>query len=207
MIKHAVSLFQNISSLKIKINKKWEKGEFDIIMYEASENVIIHVQAKGTLPAEGARMTKRLEDRINEGIVQLHRFNKESKKDQILSNIFDTKIKNPTIISVILATAGFGTAEVWNKMNDQKIIALNLSLLYNYINRYKEENFNLQDFFDDINKIIDEIIQATKPYIENKTYKIGNKTIIYPSFEYESLKLLKYKYISSIHNKLLEKNI
>lgn len=201
LIKHAVYLFESFSSIRIKINKKWEKGEFDIIMYEALENVIIHVQAKGTLPAEGARMTKRLEDRINEGINQLNRFNKESNKEQILSNIFDTEIKNPTIINVILATAGFGTAEVWNKINNQKIVALNLSLLYNYIIRCNQENLNLKNFFDDINKITDEIIQATNPYIENKTYKIGNKTIIYPSFEYEGSKLLKYKYINSIHNK------
>jgi hypothetical protein len=196
LISHAVSLFQNISSIKIEINKKWEKGEFDIVIYEAKKNIILHIQAKGTIPAEGARMTERLESRMNEGINQLDKFKKLSDKDEILSRVFDTKIINPIIIDVLLGSAGFGTEKIWSQINSKKIVALNLSLLHVYIEKYKHDNLELKNFFDDMNKITNEIIKATNPYLEDKIYKIGNKTIIYPSFKYESSKLIKYKYVN-----------
>jgi len=195
LITHAVSLLQNISSLKIEVNKEWGKGEFDIVMYEAEKNIIIHVQAKGTIPAEGARMTKRLESRMNEGIKQLNRFKKSSDKNKILSEIFKTSIRNPIIIDVLLGSAGFGTEKIWDKINNQKIVTLNLSLLHIYIQRYNQQSLDLKNFFDDINKITNEIIETTNPYLEDITYQIGDKTIVYSGLKYESSKLIKYKYI------------
>lgn len=195
LIKHAVSLLQNITSLKIEVNKNWGKGEFDIVIYEPETNIIIHVQAKGTIPAEGARMTKRLESRMSEGIKQLNTFKKSSDKNQILSEIFNTKITDPIIIDVLLGSAGFGTEDIWDKINNQKIVTLNLSLLHIYIQRYNQGSIDLKNFFDDINQITNEIVEASNPLLEDITYQIGDKTIVYSGLKYESSKLIKYKYI------------
>ena len=195
LIKNAVFLLQNITSLKIEVNKNWGKGEFDIVMYEPEKNIIIHVQAKGTIPAEGARMTKRLESRMNEGIKQLNTFKISSNKNQILSEIFNTEITDPIIIDVLLGSAGFGTEDIWDKINNQKIVTLNLSLLHIYIQRYNKGSIDLKNFFDDINQITNEIVEASNPCLEEITYQIGDKTIVYSGLKYESSKLIKYKYI------------
>lgn len=195
LIKNAVFLLQNITSLKIEVNKNWGKGEFDIVMYEPEKNIIIHVQAKGTIPAEGARMTKRLESRMNEGIKQLNTFKISSNKNQILSEIFNTEITDPIIIDVLLGSAGFGTEDIWDKINNQKIVTLNLSLLHIYIQRYNKGSIDLKNFFDDINQITSEIVEASNPCLEEITYQIGDKTIVYSGLKYESSKLIKYKYI------------
>lgn len=195
LIKNAVFLLQNITSLKIEVNKNWGKGEFDIVMYEPEKNIIIHVQAKGTIPAEGARMTKRLESRMNEGIKQLNTFKISSNKNQILSEIFNTEITDPIIIDVLLGSAGFGTEDIWDKINNQKIVTLNLSLLHIYIQRYNKGSIDLKNFFDDINQITNEIVEASNPCLEEIIYQIGDKTIVYSGLKYESSKLIKYKYI------------
>lgn len=194
LINYAVELLSKIPNLIIKENVKWNrKGEFDIIAYEPTQNCILHFQAKGTIPAEGGRMTRNLEGRISEGIEQIKKFNSCSNKDTIISTIFETQILNPTYIDVLLGWGGFGTFKVWNVLENEKVTALNISILNQYIKEFNN-NYNFLNFFNDINLLIDNIISLTKPKKVMKKIKINQYKIEYGTFYNSQTKLIKFKY-------------
>jgi len=197
LISHCISLLSKIDSLKIESNVIWSrKGEFDIIAYDTIHNIVLHFQAKGTIPVEGARMTRNLESRMQEGIDQISKFNRESqnKKESIISDIFKHKVSNPNYINILLGWGGFGSYKIWKIMNEEKIVALNLAVL-NYFIKNIEANYDFNDFYDDINNIINLMVDSTNHKKIINRYKIGKYKVFSESFNYESTKLFKYKYL------------
>ena len=194
-----INLLNNIPNLQIETNKKWgTNGEFDIIAYDNSNNNILHFQAKASIPVEGARMTQNLESRIEEGIRQIERFNQQDSitKDSIVSKIFNKEIKNPKYIDIIVGWGGFGTYNIWESFNDKKITALNIAVLNQYIIKYNNA-YNISNFYNDINNLINEIVDSSSPKKIINKLKIGRYKIYYDSFDYQKAKLLKYRYIPS----------
>lgn len=195
LIEHCINLLKKIPHLEIKSNINWGgKGEFDIIAYDSIQNNILHFQAKASIPVEGARMTQNLESRIKEGIDQILRFDKETNKDEVVSRIFNKTITNPSYINIILGWGGFGTYKIWKILNKEKIVALNIATLNQYIKKF-ENNYNLLTFYDDTNKLIQEIIDSSKPKRNINNIKIDKYKISYETFNSENAKLLKYRYV------------
>lgn len=197
LISHCISLFAKINSLEIESNINWsKKGEFDIIAYDTIHNNVLHFQAKGTIPVEGARMTRNLESRMQEGIDQISKFNQESqsKKESIISDIFKHKISNPNYINILLGWGGFGTYKIWKTINEEKIVPLNLAILNHFIKNI-EDNYDFNNFYNDINNIINLLVDSTNHKKITNRYKIGRYKIFSESFDYEPTKLFKYKYL------------
>lgn len=199
LIKYCINLLNKIPNLQIESNKNWgTRGEFDIIAYDNSNNNILHFQAKASIPVEGARMTQNLESRIKEGICQIERFNQQDSttKDCIVSKIFNKQIINPQYIDIIVGWGGFGTYNIWESFNDKKITALNIAVLNQYIIKYNNA-YNISNFYNDINNLINEIVDSSSPKKIINKLKIGRYKIYYDSFDYQKAKLLKYRYIPS----------
>jgi hypothetical protein len=196
LLKNCIALLSEITFLDIKSNINWAKGEFDIIAYDANTNCIMHFQAKASIPVEGARMTRNLEARIDEGIKQILIFNKESDstKNKIISQIFNTTIQNPTYINVVVCWGGFGTYNIWKKLEENQICTVNIAVLNQYIIRFKN-NYNMNNFYKDIEDIIQEIIHSTEPKKVINKHKIGKYKINYETFQYKKTKLIKYRYV------------
>jgi hypothetical protein len=193
LIERSINLLTKIPNIKIEKNKKWDKSEFDLLAYFEDQNVVLHIQVKGSIPVSGARMTERLEDRMEEGIEQITKFKglEKSVKESILSDIFKKDICDITIVDILLGWGGFGTNKIWNKLEENNITPLNLVLLNQYIKQYDETA--IADFQRDINELICEIIDNSLAKKTTILYEIGDKTIHYESFNYEDVKLLKYK--------------
>ena len=186
LIKYCINLLNNIPNLQIETNKKWgTNGEFDIIAYDNSNNNILHFQAKASIPVEGARMTQNLESRIEEGIRQIERFNQQDSitKDSIVSKIFNKEIKNPKYIDIIVGWGGFGTYKIWESLNNKKITALNIAVLNQYIIKYNG-NYNTNNFYDDIDMLIKEIVDSSSPEKIVNKFKIARHKIAYESFSW-----------------------
>lgn len=194
LIDKAVDLFKGLDNIKIEKNRKWDESEFDILVYFENEKTILHIQVKGSIPVEGARMTERLEDRMDEGIEQLDKFKKldKVKKEKILSGIFDEEITDINIVDVLLGWGGFGTKNIWDKIDTYNIVPLNLAILNQYVKRYKDDT-SILELKKDIDLIINEVIENTLAKKTTILYEIGDKIVHYESFNYENIKLLKYK--------------
>lgn len=195
LIAHCVRILEKLPNIEIKENKNWKNGEFDILAYFSNDNLVIHFQAKASMPPEGARMTLRLESRMLEGIDQLRKFKKLNKREQeeVLSETFGKTIDNVIVIDALIGWGGFGTKKVWDSIYANNIAALNPSVLSNYVKRYSNKTNNIRDFVSDINQIESEIINETSPYLEEDKYSIGDFTITYPALRYDNTKLVKYK--------------
>lgn len=196
LLKNCIALLSEITFLDIKSNINWSNGEFDIISYDANTNCIMHIQAKASIPVEGARMTQNLEARIDEGIKQILIFNKESdsNKNTIISRIFNKTISNPTYVNVIVGWGGFGTYNTWKKLEENQICAVNIAVLNQYIIRFKN-NYNMNNFYKDIEEIIQEIINRTEPKKVINRHKIDKYKINYETFQHIETKLIKYRYV------------
>lgn len=197
LICNCINLLSKIDSLEIRSNINWSsKGEFDIIAYDTIHNNVLHFQVKGTIPVQGARMTRNLESRMQEGINQISKFNQESqhKKESIISDIFEHKISNPNYINILLGWGGFGSYKIWKAIDEEKIVALNLAIL-NYFIKNMAVNYDFNKLYDDINNIIDLMVDSTNHKKVINKYKIGRYKIFSESFDYEETKLLKYKYV------------
>ncbi|NYV75747.1 hypothetical protein [Streptomyces sp. UH6] len=120
--------------LAIKRNVEWShagiSGEFDLLVYDHRSNALMHLQAKAPIPPQGARMVKRLESRVEEGLEQLRRFRSldEAGRNDVLSRIFGVTISGVEVHDVLLTRTGFGTSKVWQQLGD--IIPANLQLLH-----------------------------------------------------------------------------
>ncbi|MEA5550583.1 hypothetical protein VB713_06250 [Anabaena cylindrica UHCC 0172] len=150
LLEQALCIFKKISNLEIISNQNWSngelRGEFDLLVYQPTSNVVLHIQAKASIPPQGARMTQAIETRSIEGIEQLNRFQNlpQHERDRVLSDILRTPIKEVHSVSVLLCRSGIGTESVWKLVND--ITVVNLQLLNGVIEYLIKNNLSLVEF-------------------------------------------------------------
>lgn len=58
LIEVARVFFDKVLDLKVVTNVDWKAGEIDILVYQKSENTILHIQVKAAIPPEGARRSR-----------------------------------------------------------------------------------------------------------------------------------------------------
>ena len=148
LLKQALDLevWKTLPDLRSLLNRKWSKGEFDLLIYQSSSNTVLHIQAKASIPPQGARMTQAVEKRSREGIEQLNRFQSlsQDERDSVISEIFKIRVEKVRCVSVLLCRAGLGTHSVWKLTKD--ITVVNLQLLNGIIHILSSEGLNLSDF-------------------------------------------------------------
>jgi len=124
LLKQALEIFKILPGLEKFSNEKWSKGEFDLLIYQSSSNTMLHIQAKAAIPPQGARMTKAVETRSQEGIKQLNRFQDlpENERDSVISKILEKRVEKVRCVSVLLCRAGLGTYSVWKLKKDITVV-------------------------------------------------------------------------------------
>ena len=73
-------------------------------------------------------------------------------------------------------------------------LGLNIAVLNQYIIKYNG-NYNTNNFYDDIDMLIKEIVDSSSPEKIVNKFKIARHKIAYESFTYQKSKLFKYRYI------------
>ncbi|KFL48936.1 hypothetical protein OVY48_00450 [Sphingobium sp. SA2] len=73
LISQAIEFLRRSHPWFLRPGYDYAGGEIDLVVVGETGPVLL-IQAKGTLPPQGARLTERLADRIREGIGQVEKF-------------------------------------------------------------------------------------------------------------------------------------
>lgn len=187
----ACEILSRLQDTIIKRNISWDDGEIDLLLYRNSENVAVHVQAKGSIPPQGARMVSNLEVRINEGINQLNKFQQltQEQKDKIISNAIQQEVNNVKVIDAMLVWSSYGTYEIWQKL--EKIAPLNLAILYHLVT--ESPKFKLGSLVEETYNLFSKLKQSIKPNWSEQSINVMGHHIRFPVLIFDESKLIKYR--------------
>lgn len=94
----------------------WAGGEFDLLVVERNTNTAVHIQAKGAIPAQGARMVRAVETRSRESLRQLHLFRElpPPERARVIGNTAGKPVNEEMeVVDVLLTRGGIGSWKVW----------------------------------------------------------------------------------------------
>ena len=129
LLDETAAILALIPGILIEQNVLWERGEVDLLAYDPSCNVVLQLQAKAAIPAQGARMAQQLDHHTKKAIEQLDRLlqTDPAYRDHFCTKVFKRKISGARWISAIMSRSGLGTHRAWSNLND--VIPLNSALL------------------------------------------------------------------------------
>lgn len=136
LLKRAAKHFES-NGLSTRLERNFEGGEIDLLVYCKNSHTILTIQAKATLYPESARMAKRLDDRITEAVEQTVRFdnlNKQSK-DKLFEKAFPdiNNTESAHHLRGVLTNSGFGTTASWQLLKNNDITPINCNILRNVL--------------------------------------------------------------------------
>jgi hypothetical protein len=182
LLNEAEEVFRQIPGLILVRNKEWQagrvKGEIDLLAFHPSENAALVVQAKGGIPAAGARATRSREVRAEEGLEQLTRFRRlpPADQDRILSDSLGNQVKNVLLVDVLMTRTNFGTARIWNQLGPAT--ALNLPLLRALMKKHQVNGqWRLEHFRKDTEEITEKIIKMSRSAWRPSSIRVNNTPI------------------------------
>ena len=119
LVRQAGELLRRSHAWTLKTGLKYAGGEIDLVV-AADAGAVLLIQAKGTLPPQGSRLTERLADRIREGIGQVERFRAlpPAEQERIVSAAVGRKVAHTDIRHGVLARACFGAPEMFDPALD-----------------------------------------------------------------------------------------
>jgi hypothetical protein len=183
LLQEAEDTLRQVPGLHLTRNVEWRAGklagEIDLLAYHAPEQIVLHIQAKGGLPAAGPRATRSREDRAREGLHQLASFHELSQADQnrILSGALGTSVRDLALIDVVLTRTNFGTARVWKQMGSA--VALNIPLLRALMKENQRQGiWRLAKFRDDAESLMQRLLERAQPAWRPASMRLG-KTLIH----------------------------
>ncbi|MFA7331948.1 MAG: hypothetical protein WC326_12840 [Candidatus Delongbacteria bacterium] len=195
LISIAVKLLKAIGNWVIVENKAWAGGEFDILVYAQHENVVLHIQAKSAIPAQGARMIKANESRIKEGLRQLRVFREkpQSFQDSILSKALGLKVCNALVLDSVLSRSSFGTHNLWSELDNT--IPLSPTILLHLVRKYKDstQQILLTDIKNEIESFFEFILDDMCPIWSEAILEISDKQVLFPLLEFDANNLSKLR--------------
>ena len=191
LISLACEIFSRLKNTIIKRNILWDDGEIDLLVYRNSENVAVHIQAKGSIPPQGARMISNIEDRINEGIKQLDKFQQltQEQKDKIISKAIQKEVNNVKVIDAILVWSSYGTYNIWKRL--KKIAPLNLAILYWLIT--ESPQLKLSSLVKETYDFFAKLKQSIEPTWGEESIIVLNHHIRFPVLIFDDSKLIRYR--------------
>jgi hypothetical protein len=188
LVQQSADLLRGIPGLEVIPGHEWEKSEIDVLVYSASENVALHVQAKGAIPPSGARMVQTLEGRAVEGLNQLRKFRnlRPAERDAILSDALGHPVSGVKVIDVLLSRSCFGTHKVWAQLGD--VVPLNLALLAGVTKPFRSEcrAMPLRDLPRLVKDEFDRVVQQAKPEWVMKDAVMGPVKFRLPMLDYDN---------------------
>lgn len=176
--------------LSTAVGKIFKGGEIDMLVYCKDSHTVLTIQAKATLFPENARMVRRLDDRINEGIKQTSKFDAlhDSEKAILYKSCFGEDINFAQVnhIRGVLTNSSFGSYKSWHNLEKQKIIPLNCNLLRNSLPSCK----TLDELPEAIKRFIQHIVTTAKPEIRDKIFHLKGHTIHQKHIEADGVETL-----------------
>ncbi|WP_421613993.1 hypothetical protein [Agrobacterium tumefaciens] len=129
LISDAEEVLRRVGGLQMRRNMILANGEIDLLVYCARTNTALQIQAKACIPAQGARMTRQIEDSTLKAVHQLEGVEAltSSERDTIIRNAFGVNVNGVSWSSGVLSRSSFGTSKAWQAIGSRA--ALNPSIL------------------------------------------------------------------------------
>ncbi|MCE5988810.1 MULTISPECIES: hypothetical protein [unclassified Pseudomonas] len=172
------------------LERNFEGGEIDLLVYCKNSHTIITIQAKATLYPESARMARRLDGRIEEAVDQTLRFDNLSidAKSKIYKKAFP-EIQAPDKVNHlrgILTNSGFGTTHSWQLLSKNNITPINCNILKNVL----PECSSLLELPKKTQELIDKLKSECEVVEAPKIFELPDHTIRQRHVETRNMKSL-----------------
>lgn len=162
-------------------------GEVDLIIYCKKSHTIMSVQAKATLYPESARMVRRLDDRVKEGVEQILRFDSlgEASRTSFFRNVFPEveDLRSVKHLRAILTNSGFGSKFSWELLGQYDIIPLNTKVIAEVLPGCS----SLLDLSDAVKDYIEELKERAVVLESEKVFELPGHTIRQRHVEFDDL--------------------
>jgi len=196
LLEEAARLIAQIPGVEVAKNVKWTGGEIDILVFQSSSKVAMHVQAKAALPPQGARMTRRIEDQTLKAVDQLKRFDAKSAKfrNELCARTFGKEIVPLSWVSGILSRSSLGTAKAWSAV--EGIAILNPLLLTGAVSRIMADSkLSLADLPNITQTLVREITnRAVKGWTNNRINIFGTEVEVpLLDLDYEQITKIRHQ--------------
>ncbi len=114
-------------------------GQIDLLISAPGDDAVLLIQAKGTLPPQGSRLTERLTGRVREGVRQIERFIDldQLQQRQVVQTALSRPVEEFAIHHAILARSCFGAPEVL--ADDFHHVRITLPILALALDRHRTE--------------------------------------------------------------------
>ena len=187
LVSEVVNALQSFDDLIVKTNHKFIGGEFDLILCDRTgENVII-CEVKAPLPPQGSRPTRRLAERIQEGLSQIRRAREMDRSvlNGILKTALGVEVSNARVEYMIMARACFGAVEVWHE--DAHQTAATLPLLRLALERVRENGGSpARDLTQTLRCVTYQVLREADFRWEHASMPLFGRTIETPQLLYDN---------------------
>lgn len=186
LVSEVVAALRGFDDLIVKTNHEFTGGEFDVIMCDKAGRNVVICEVKAPLPPQGSRLTKRLAERIQEGLAQIERARKmeRSTLNGILKNALGVEVSDARVEYVIMARACFGAIEVWHADADQT--PATLPLLRLALKRIRDaEGSPARDLTKTLQSVTKQILSDSNFRWEHAGMPLFGRTIETPQLLYD----------------------
>ena len=191
LVQTGLDLLSGIGGLESRPSFNWvsgrKKGEVDLLVYFPEANVAWHVQAKGAIPPQGARMIRALEDRVKEAVAQLKSFRELSteEKERIIAQELGRDVRGVRIVDVVFLRSCAGTDRVWQLRGDA--VYITLPLLAELARRAKTTGSigPLVDCGASVEQFMQDLIRAANPHWEQGSITLCGEEIKIPLLKFD----------------------
>jgi hypothetical protein len=194
LLDDAARLISSLPGVEIRKNLNWANGEIDILAYHQASNSALQLQAKASVPPQGARMVAQVESRTLEAVEQIERFLAISleEKDMICSSAIGRGVSAVIWSSGVLMRTCLGTERAWNSIAGH--VPLNPILLRAAIKRMTAGG---EFSFMNLGKAVDEELTQLRSSAvrgwENKSFTLFGETIRLPLLNLDYTAISKFR--------------
>ncbi|WP_207868315.1 hypothetical protein [Pseudomonas sp. 58(2021)] len=189
LLKRAAKHFEH-NGFGTCLERNFEGGEIDLLVYCKSSDTILTIQAKATLYPESARMARRLDGRIEEAVDQTLRFDNlstEAKRTIYKEAFPETQVaENVNHLRGVLTNSGFGTTRSWQLLTKNNITPINCNILKNVL----PECDSLLELPKKVQELIDKLKSECEIIETPKIFELPDHTIHQRHVEARNMKSL-----------------
>lgn len=197
-------LWRRVPNVVVVLNRTWvtgkQRSEFDALVYDPSVNTVVHVQAKGSIPAISPRMVARLESTVAVGVRQLKalRSLSPSERDRVLSTALGVPVSNPDVLDVLMTSSGIGSAKAWESLG--AVVPLNPVLLSAAVDSaLSAGTSNVVAVVAHASALLNSLVVDANPVWKVETVPLGlgseagSVTVTFPSLSLDSTKIATFR--------------
>lgn len=187
------------ADVSIHVGRRWRSsgvtGEFDLLMLDSTTREVVHVQAKGSLPAEAESMVALREGRLRYGLDQLKRFRALAEPDRvsIIARITGVDTTQWRMRDVLLSRSGFGSSRIRADAGDVDLITPGPLVLATDDLLSAGRRAGPSQILDVAARIVGEVHDAARPRWAEDSVELGVMTLRVPQLHLDIDELNRWR--------------